>query len=202
MVETHRWHVSRRDRKEGDRPVDTAMGDVGEATMITIRDEQPLDVEAIRAVHLAAFGQPQEATLVDQLREGGAIASLVAERSPHIIGHICFSPVEIVSESPVAGLVAGLAPLAVLPEWQRQGVGTQLVVAGIASCRQLGYQAIVVLGHPTYYPRFGFIPASRLGWRCEYDVPDEVFMVLELQPGTLSPAPGLVQYRPEFRVFG
>jgi putative acetyltransferase len=92
--------------------------------------------------------------------------------------------------------------MAVLPECQRQGVGSQLVRAGLDSCRASRHDAIVVIGHPEFYPRFGFVPAVTKGLRCEFDVPPEVFMVLELRTGALdSSAGGFVKYRPEFSAF-
>jgi putative acetyltransferase len=92
----------------------------------------------------------------------------------------------------------GLAPMAVLPAEQRRGVGSALVQAGLDRCRQLPCGAVVVLGHPAYYPRFGFSPASRFGVTCEYDVPDEVFMAMELEPGFLRDKPGTIRYHPAF----
>jgi putative acetyltransferase len=95
----------------------------------------------------------------------------------------------------------GLAPVAVLPDYQRQGIGTLLIREGLKECVRSGFQAVVVLGHPDFYPRFGFIPASRKNLGCEYDVPDEVFMVLELESGALQDCGGTVKYRSEFRIF-
>ena len=93
----------------------------------------------------------------------------------------------------------GLAPMAVAPARQRQGVGSALARAGIAACRDLGFGAVIVLGHPEYYPRFGFVPASRFGLRSEYDVPDDVFMAMELKPGALhGRGPGTIRYHPAF----
>jgi putative acetyltransferase len=92
----------------------------------------------------------------------------------------------------------GLAPMAVLPERQRRGIGTRLVEAGLAQCRNIGYDGVVVLGHPTYYPRFGFVPASRFGLSGEYEAPDEAFMVLALRPGVIGKSQGIVRYQPEF----
>ncbi|MFN7927760.1 MAG: N-acetyltransferase [Blastocatellia bacterium] len=162
--------------------------------MILIGPEQPEDLAAIHAVVAQAFGQAAEAELVDKLRDNSkAIVSLVAVENAQIIGHILFSEVTI-----DATTIIGLAPLAVLPSYQKQGVGTLLTNAGIAACRDAGYTAMVVLGHPHYYPRFGFVPASQFGIRSEYDVPDEVFMALELQPGALANCAGVAKYQVEF----
>ena len=92
----------------------------------------------------------------------------------------------------------GLGPMAVAPEHQRAGVGSALIRAGLDACRALDRSAVVVLGHATYYPRFGFVPASTFGLACEYDVPDEVFMALELVPCALSDVSGTTRYSPAF----
>ncbi len=92
----------------------------------------------------------------------------------------------------------GLAPMAVAPEHQRKGIGSALVRAGLEQCKQLGFAAVVVLGHPEYYPRFGFSPSSRFGINSEYEVPEEVFMAMELQPGALSGKTGRVKYHAAF----
>ena len=167
--------------------------------MITIREERPGDVASIRHVNEQAFGRPEEAHIVDRLRtRGKVILSLVAAQNDRIVGHILFSPVMTESEG---GLftVAGLAPMAVLPGLQKQGIGSRLVTHGLEQCREIGYGCVVVLGHAEYYPRFGFVPASRYGLKCEYDVPDEVFMALELREGALKGRAGLVKYQPEFK---
>jgi putative acetyltransferase len=89
--------------------------------------------------------------------------------------------------------------MAVLPELQNQGIGSRLVREGLDECRRIGCDVVVVVGHPEYYPRFGFVPASQKGLCCEYPVPDEVFMALELKPGALANQEGLLRYRPEFK---
>jgi putative acetyltransferase len=162
--------------------------------VITVRDEQPGDLAAIRAVNDAAFDQPLEGHIVDELRRHGAVRlSLVAEVDGRIVGHILFSPVV---SSGAEGL--GLGPMAVTPEQQKRGVGAALIEAGLARLREAGCPYIVVLGHHEYYTRFGFVPASRLGLRCEWDVPDEAFMVHVLDPAATAAAAGLIKYRPEF----
>ena len=166
--------------------------------MIIVREEKPADVNAIRTVNERGFGGPAEARLVDAIRlRKKVFLSLVAEIEDHIVGHILFSPVTIGSaEKHVSA--AGLGPMAVLPENQRQGIGSRLVRTGIEKCRTIDIPCIVVLGHPEYYPRFGFVPASKYGIGCEYDVPDEVFMILELRKGALQGQSGTVKYLPEF----
>jgi putative acetyltransferase len=163
-----------------------------------IRPERTGDIGDIRQVNLSAFETATEADLVDALREQARpILSLVAEDGPVIVGHILFSPVTLSSDPDLR--IMGLAPMAVVPDGQRHGVGSALAEAGIAACREAGYEAVIVLGHPDYYPRFGFVPASRFGLRSEYDVPDDVFMAMELTPGALQGrGPGTIRYHPAF----
>jgi len=166
--------------------------------MPLVRREQPDDIEDIRRVHTRAFGRPDEARLVDSLRSAGkAILSLVAVEGGRVVGHILFSPVVIES----AGQTlpgAGLAPMAVLPEVQRHGIGSLLVKAGLSQCRDAGHAYVVVLGHPEYYPRFGFVPASRYGIRSTYEVPDEAFMIMVFRGEVLRACTGTVRYQAEF----
>ena len=162
-----------------------------------IRQEEPGDEHDIHLVHERAFGGSSEASIVDALRGSDGAVSLVAIVEDRVVGHILFTPVQIDDAAPHAP-AAGLAPLAVLPEHQRHGIGSALVRAGLDGCRARGCGFVVVLGHPEYYPRFGFVQASTAGLACEYPVPDEAFMVLELQAGALGAARGVVRYRPEF----
>jgi len=163
---------------------------------LRVRDEQPADIEAVRAVNTAAFETHAEADLVDRLRRETETISLVAEDSHGIVGHILFSPVTLPGHDDVR--IVGLAPVAVIPERQRQGVGSALIRRGMETCTQSGVDAIVLVGHPEYYPRFGFQPASRFALRCEYDVPDDVFMALQLRPGALAGKSGLIHYHHAF----
>ncbi|MBI1763365.1 MAG: N-acetyltransferase [Acidobacteria bacterium] len=165
---------------------------------MTIRPEQPEDVAAIRQVIEAAFGRAAEADLVDSLRANDkAVVALVAESDGQIVGYILFSEVTLETNPPAIRII-GLAPLAVAPAWQKRGIGSQLTETGLTACRAAGYDAAIVLGHPAYYPRFGFVPASRFGLRSEYDVRDEVFMAMELRTGALAGCCGLAKYQPEF----
>lgn len=167
---------------------------------VLVREERPSDREAVRRVNEEAFGQPAEADIVDALRSAGAAAvSLVAEMHGEVVGHILFSPV-VVERSPPGSLALGLAPMAVLPAHQSRGVGTLLVREGLACCRRLRVSFVVVLGHPSYYPRFGFETASRYRLRCEFEAADEAFMVLEIEPGALLGASGTVSYHEAFRL--
>jgi putative acetyltransferase len=170
--------------------------------MIVIRREKPdEDLATIRHVVLHAFGSAAEADLVDALRRAGkATLSLVAEDNGRIIGHILFSPVTLETADGVRQGV-GLAPLAVWPERQNEGIGSMLVRQGLTECRAAGHPFVVVLGHPDYYPRFGFTPASRFGIKTEYEVRDEAFMALELQENALQGCAGLVKYQLEFSSF-
>ncbi len=142
-----------------------------------------------------AFGRDQEANLVDSLRSSGAaLLSLIATLPGRIVGHILYSPVSVGTE--LTG--AGLGPMAVLPEYQGQGIGRRLVEAGNRRLAESGCPVIVVLGHPHYYPRFGFRPALEVGLRCEWDVPTGVFMALTLDQTRMDGVRGLVRYRQEF----
>ena len=162
--------------------------------MIEIREELTTDTGAIREVNRQAFGQGQEGHIVDALRSNGAaLLSLVAVVDGQIVGHIMYSPATI---DHVTG--AGLAPMAVLPEYQRQGIGSQLVETGNQKLKDSGCPFIVVLGHADYYPRFGFQPASNFGLHCQWPVPDNVFMALILDTGKMQGVSGLVKYRDEF----
>jgi putative acetyltransferase len=166
--------------------------------MPLVRRERPEDIAAIRQVNEQAFGRPDEADLVDVLRaRGKAVLSLVAAEGDRIVGHILFSPVTIDSGDRTFPAV-GLAPMAVLPERQSRGIGSLLVKAGLEECRNAGYDCVVVLGHPGYYPRFGFVPASRYGIRSEYAVPDAAFMILAFREEALRDRAGVVKYQPEF----
>ena len=169
--------------------------------MITIRREEPEDQTSVRHVNERAFGREDEANLVDALRAGNkALLSLVATRNDRVIGHILFSAVTI-EPGKENFRAAGLAPMAVLPEFQRQGVGSLLIKIGLDECKRAGIEGLVVLGHPNYYPRFGFIPASRYGIKCEFNVADEAFMAMELREGAFQNRQGTAKYQPEFDQF-
>ncbi|MEE9464744.1 MAG: N-acetyltransferase [Candidatus Neomarinimicrobiota bacterium] len=166
--------------------------------MVIVRPEAPDDFKAIRNVNLMAFGQSDEADLVDSLRMAGALSiSLVAIQNNLIVGHIAFSPVTIESEDG-AFAALGLAPMAVLPHYQNSGIGSQLVVAGLRDCKILGHEIVVVLGHPEYYPRFGFDPAGPLGIKWEHDAPEDAFMIAQLKAGVLAGRTGVVKFHPAF----
>ena len=165
--------------------------------MYFCRPERASEAAATRAILESAFPSAAEARLVDALRASGRLTvSMIAADASGPVGHISFSPVTVAQAT---GL--GLAPMAVLPAHQNKGVGALLVREGLASCMQLGWGFVVVLGEPEYYGRFGFARASNYGLDNEYGA-DEAFMALELQPGSLPAAGGLVRYAPEFALVG
>jgi putative acetyltransferase len=162
---------------------------------IAIREESAGDVAAIRDLNTRAFGQEQEANIVDALRSNDAVRlSLVALVDGRLVGHIMYSPITIGGK--VTG--AALGPMAVLPEYQRRGVGSELVEGGSKRLEKDGCPFIIVLGHAEYYPRFGFRPASAHDVTCEWDVPDNVFMLLVLDEAKMRGVSGLANYRHEF----
>jgi len=168
--------------------------------MITIRPETVEDYEAIGEVNALAFGQEDEATLVEKLRGSSGFIpelSLVAVEGGRVVGHILFSPFVIETKDGAVPALT-LAPLAVRPGFQNQGVGSALVRDGLERCRTLGHRIVVVVGHPPYYPRFGFSPARARGLEAPFPVPDEAFMVLELVPGALDGVAGTVRFPPPF----
>jgi putative acetyltransferase len=163
-----------------------------------VRVEQKQDRASVRAVNLSAFGTAAEANLVDALREQAyPFVSLVAEVDAEIIGHIMFSPVSLDGHPELR--LMGLAPMAVAPAHQRNGVGSALVRAGLGHCGRLGFGAVAVLGYPFHYSRFGFQTAADFGIGCNYDAPVQAFMLLELQPGYLRGIAGAVRFHAAFK---
>jgi len=166
---------------------------------VTIRVEMPGDQESIRRVNRAAFGQDcGEAELVDKLRSTGALTlSMVAVSGRDVVGHIAFSPVTVECADKTVHAI-GLGPMAVEPEHQRKGIGSRLVETGLAAVRDAGHEIVAVIGHPEFYPRFGFTQAVNHDIRWEHNVPDEAFMVTELRPGALQDVSGMLRFGPEF----
>ena len=163
--------------------------------MIEIREEHADDIAAVRDLNRRAFGQDQESNIVDALRaNGAALLSLVATLNDQVVGHIMYSPVSI--EGNVTG--AALGPMALLPEHQRQGIGSKLIETGNQKLKDAGYPFITVVGQADYYPRFGFRPAGEHGIKCEWDVPDDVFMLLVLDEAKTEGVSELAKYRHEF----
>lgn len=162
-----------------------------------IRDERPDDADAIRHLHRLAFGQDAEGQLVDALRARAAVlVSLVAVADGAVVGHILMSPATIAD---VQG--AALGPMAVAPPHQRRGVGSQLVQTAIERLRAMHCPFVVVLGHPRFYPRFGFTPAHVGGVTCDWKVPADVFMMAVLDPAVAVRLHGRAEYQPEFSAF-
>jgi putative acetyltransferase len=166
--------------------------------MPLIRLEQPGDVDTVHALLLASFGREAEARLVDRLRASGKIAAaLVAEEKERILGYVVFSKIVTDAEAGEVNALA-LAPLAVLPAFQRLGIGSALVSAGLERCRLERHSRVLVLGDPIYYSRFGFVPAARFGLQCPFPAPDNSFMAIELEPDAFAGVVGTVRYGHEF----
>lgn len=167
-------------------------------TAVVVRPECDGDTPAVRTVHDAAFSRLDEGRIVDALRVHHATyVGLVAVDDDVVVGHVAFSPATLHCYSALFPIMA-LGPMAVAPASHRRGIGSALVREGLAACARLGHDVVVVLGHPAFYPRFGFVPARPLGVMSEWDVPDDVFMVAELTPGALRGRRGVVYYAPEF----
>jgi putative acetyltransferase len=163
---------------------------------LLVTPESSRDKAAIRAINQAAFGQPDEADLVEKLHEEGAVLlSLVARVSGIAIGHILFTRMFLDTETGSLPAVA-LAPLAVLPEWQRKGVGSQLIRQGLFLLRHKQESLVIVVGDPAYYGRFGFASDKALGLASPF--PPEFLQVLELRPGALDGVAGKVRYPKAF----
>lgn len=164
---------------------------------MNVRPDTTTDHEAVRHLNRAAFGKEGEGRLVEELRAGGyARLSLVAEDDGHVIGHILFSELPIHTPGGVVNALA-LAPLAVLPDRQRQGVGSALVQEGLRLAKQQGHRIVVVLGHVGYYPRFGFSRVLAEPLASPYSGP--ALMALELVPGALKGVSGDLKYPPPFQ---
>lgn len=163
-----------------------------------IRNEEEKDYPAVYALNASAFESPAEANLVDTLRKQvRPVVSLVAEDNKEVVGHVMFSPVSLSGHSSLK--IMGLAPMAVAPAHRNKGVGSALVRAGFERCKELGVGAVVVLGHPGYYVRFGFSPSAHFGIDCEFEAPEEAVMVVELQPDYLHTKSGTIKYHAAFK---
>ena len=162
---------------------------------LAIRKETADDIPGIRTVVQASFGSVDEADLVDGLRASDALTlSTVAVVENRVVGHVAFSPVAIGGSNPALAL----APVAVAPDCQRQGIGSTLIRWGLEKCLRSGHQVVIVLGEPAYYSRFGFVAASLFGIGCPFPVPSEAFMVLELSPRAANGYRGTVCYHSAF----
>lgn len=168
--------------------------------MIVVRSEKPEDYQNIYEINKVAFGGEVEARLVNNLRKTKWFIpelSLVAEKEGKIVGHILFSVIHRKTDSNRIPVLA-LAPMAVLPDYQKQGIGSLMIKEGLKKCKKLGYKIVVLVGHPDYYPRFGFVKASEKGLKLPFDAPDEAFMVNEIIPNSLTGIIGTIEYPPEF----
>ena len=169
--------------------------------MITIRQETPFDIPAIHTVNVQAFeGREAEAKLVDAIRKSENFIpelSLVAAENGQIPGHILFSRIHIETQNASIPALA-LAPMAVLPAYQKRGIGSDLVRHGLSLCKSLGHSLVIVLGHPGYYPRFGFSSAAANSLECPYGDCGAAWMALELVAGALHGVCGRVVYPSAF----
>lgn len=168
--------------------------------MITLRKETKKDFPEIRKVNDIAFGRKAESKLIDLLRQKDefvADLSIIAEHNEQIVGHILFTPVKIVSGSESFQTLC-LAPMSVLPEFQQKSIGKLLVTQGLQVAKDLGYKSVVVLGHPSFYPKFGFEPASKWEIKSPFPAPDEAFLAIELAHNGLKNVKGKVVFPPEF----
>lgn len=167
---------------------------------VTVRAERPEDHAAVSEVLRLAFKGDAEANLVEALRKTKEFMpslSLVALKEGAVVGHILFHPIKINAEGRTVPALA-LAPLSVRPELQDAGIGSVLMRQGLARCRELGHRIIIVVGHPDYYVKFGFVQAMPKGLDAPFKVPSEAFMVLEIVPGALDGVHGMVEYPHEF----
>lgn len=167
---------------------------------INLRSEQPSDFEGITRVNNISFQRKAEGKLVYELRKQKDFdprLSIVAESSGEIIGHILFTPVDIVNNGQKYKSLT-LAPMSVLPKYQKKSVGKLLVIFGLQIAKDTGYQSVVVLGHPSYYPKLGFVKASDWNIKSPFPAPDEAFMVKELIPGALDGIEGKVIFPDAF----
>lgn len=168
---------------------------------VVIRPETEADFSDVYELNNAAFGQDAEAKLVEQLRNSEAFIpslSLVATVDNKVVGHILFTKIKIVDEKGTEHDSLALAPMAVIPELQKMGIGGQLIRYGLDQARDLGHRSVIVLGHEHYYPRFGFVPADKWNIKAPFDVPSNVFMAIELVEDGLENISGTVKYSKEF----
>lgn len=166
---------------------------------IKIRKEEEKDYKKVYEVHRLAFQRENESKLIEKIRKGENFVpelSLVAEIGNEIVGHILFSKIKIIGNSVFESLA--LAPMAVIPKFQKQGIGGKLIKKGFEKAKRLGFDSIIVLGHKEYYPKFGFQRASKWSIKCPFEVPDEVFMAIELTKKALERKAGTVKYPEEF----
>ncbi len=167
---------------------------------IIIRQELKEDHTRIKEINDQAFEQEDEGKLVDKLRKKDQFIpelSLVAEVDKTVVGHILFYPGKINSANQKYTTLS-LGPMSVLPEYQKKGIGGRLINEGLKLAKDLGFRSVIVVGHPEYYPKFGFTKASKWSIKVPFKVPNEVFMALEIVEGELQDKPGIIEYPAEF----
>ncbi len=167
--------------------------------MITIREENESDLITIKKINDRAFGQTQEGHVIGKIRASGTpVLSLVAEIDNTTVGHIFYSTSEIkCNNKRITGM--GLAPMVVLPKYQKQGIGKRLINESLNLLKKRSVPFIIVLGHEDYYPKFGFEKASKYGITCQWDgVPDEAFMIMILDKEKMADIHGVAKYRDEW----
>ena len=166
-----------------------------------IRREKKEDFKSIYEINYQAFKQKNESELIERIRGSKNFVpelSLIAETNGRIVGHILLSKIKIKGEKEYESLI--LAPMAVLSELQKQGIGEKLITEGLKKARELGFSSVIVLGHKDYYPKFGFEKASKWNIKCSLEVPDEAFMAIELNIGALTEKSGIVEFPKEFEI--
>jgi putative acetyltransferase len=171
--------------------------------MFSVRVEKISDHDDVRRVNLLAFGHKAESELVDSLRNTDNFISelsLVATHDGRIIGHLLVSKVRVVSNDHQTEILS-LAPVCVLPEFQDKGVGTMLIKEALTKCGLLGYPAMVVMGSPKFYTRFGFDEASKYGLKTHFNVPSEAYMVVIYDDSRVEELHGFVEYPKQFDNF-
>lgn len=167
---------------------------------IIIRQELKEDLARIKEINDQAFGQEGEGRLVNKLREKDQFISelsLVAETDETVVGHILFYPVKINSNLEKHTTLS-LGPMSVLPKYQKKGIGGKLISEGLKRAKDVGFRSVIVVGHPEYYPKFGFTKASNWSIKVPFDSPDEAFMALEIVKGELQDKSGIIEYPLEF----
>ena len=167
-----------------------------------IRTEELRDHEDVYALNYHAFEEREdESKLIERIRSSSSFIpelSLIAELDQKVVGHALFSKAEVVGQNGSHDVIV-LAPVAVHPDHQRQGIGTKLIQEGLRRCTQLGFGVVLLLGHPAYYPRLGFKPASYYGFTLtQFEVPDDVFMANELFAGVTLAIPEELRYPKAF----
>ena len=168
--------------------------------MITLRKEEAKDFQNIAMVNDVAFGRKAESKLIDTLRNTKEFIpdlSAIAEVDGKVIGHILFYPITI-NEGEKKHISLALAPMSIIPAFHKKSIGKLLVIYGLQAAKNLGHKSVIVLGHPSYYPKFGFEPASKWNIKSPFPAPDEAFLAIELEKGSLEKISGTVIYPKAF----